>query len=185
MKTYVKTPKEPKEVVAYACGECAHVYLTSASALSCCKQSYCQTCGEECYQAWIKCSACRDTERWQKAQEIQTHDGPVCDYENDLFFSSYDEALEHYQDLVDDGEKDSIPEFIHPGKEIPFPGVDPGSIYERLTQDWEEGAEKSLRGCEEFEKACAEFNERNKGLVTWDYDASRKIKVVLETQNGT
>ncbi len=192
MKEYVKNPKPPmplftqredgiREEKAFACGECGSVYGSKESALYCHQMQICADCGQESPKYWTYCSSCRDKRMWDNATEIkpEDHDGPVYDEARDKYFESYDEAMDYFQDIKDDGDEDAIPEWVQPCGESPFPGLDVGSALENMCEDLHKDAYDHLSGVEDLEKAVKIFNEKNVKMVSWYSDAKRKIRVAL------
>lgn len=182
MKNYVKNPKEPlalftqrpegiREEKAFACGECGCVYSTRESAIYCCKQSVCESCGKDCNKGWIKCGDCSDKIRLEKAIEIkpEDHDGAVYYEPSDRYFESYDEALDYYCD------EDEKPDWLHPCEEHPCPKLNLDDVLINLVEDLFEDAYDHLNGIKELQVAVDKFNSCQ-SLKTWEPDLKRKIR---------
>ncbi len=191
MKTLFENPKPPlalftqrddgiRQEHCYACGECGVVARDKALAEDCCKKAHCETCGAETYKHWTYCSLCMDKIKWDKAQEIQEHDGPVFWQQADRWFDSYDAAIEHFEEMLEDeDEEQNIPEFLNPCIRQEFPGLDIESAIESMCDKMWEDAQDHLCGLEQLEDAVKKFNEKNVHLKPWESDYKRKIKVIL------
>lgn len=173
---------QPREEKAFVCGECGSVYGTKESALYCHQLQFCESCKVGVPKGYIKCSNCRDQAMWDKAEEIQEWDGPVFDEHSERWFSSYDEAMEHFAEIKESGDEDAIPIWIQPCDQTPFPGLDLDGAIECMCDDMFEDAHEHLVGVDELENAVKIFNEKNKHIKSWFADTKKKIKVVLEEQ---
>lgn len=187
-KKYVREPKEPlplftqredgvRQEKAFACGECGLVYGSRDSAIYCCKQQVCESCGGDAPKAWILCSPCRDQKMWDNAEEIKEHDGPVYDESRDRYFSCYEEAVEWFMD----NEEEDRPEFLQPCLESRCPKIDVDYVLENLVEELFEDAYDHLKGVEELRKACAEFDAKQT-LTSWSSDPKRKIRLVIPSE---
>jgi len=125
-----------------------------------------------------------ELEALERAELVIDYDGPVyCEGRSGSYGNGYFEnVMELAEDLDMDDNQSSRPEFAFCCKEIPFRGADAQSLIESALEDLDEDAGDRLEGLEELEKACAVFNEANKGLISWHEDRKRKVSVpALET----
>lgn len=189
MKAYTRTPREPlplftmrdgkpEQEKCYACGECGLVYSSRESAIYCCEQQVCESCGQDTYKAWVLCSDCRTLKMWASAELIEYQGGPVYWEQADKYFEDYDTAIDHFEDMVADGESEDIPEFLQPCEERPCPPLNMYQILESHVEELFEDAIDHLKGKKELQIAIDEFNQKQT-LVTWFSDNKKKIKVVM------
>ena len=135
------------------------------------------------YRLCDDCQVKRDVEtnvkRLAEAEKLETWDSWVYQDgagQQDGFFPSMEDFLTWLEER-DDEEGTDWPQYVHVCEEIPFDAVDPSDVYERCTENSFDEASDQLQGLEEFEAACAAFNEANKGLVSFTPDYKRAVRV--------
>lgn len=192
MRNYVRNPKEPIEIFIkvnddlkalehHICGECDYIKNSKQFAYDCCRQFVCEKCDKDTYQYQSLCSSCRDKANMDAREEIPSEgfEGPVYCEGSDRWFESYDEAIEHFQDLVGD-EESYIPEFVLPAEKVRVPNIDAEDILENFCSDLFEDAQDHLNGTEELEAAIKKFNEANNTVFQWEQIPKKKIRLVIE-----
>ncbi len=158
------------------CGECRIIHATKHLAEQCCVPPKCEDCGEPAAQYYTVCDSCREKraaererERFEKAEKVTEWDGPV--YLEGLGGDDYvanaadiEELLYNYGD--DDRPR---PEYVWTCHSVSFAQVDLNAVIENIAEnsydDWDES---DLEGTEELGKAIGAFNEKNKGIVSWE-----------------
>lgn len=124
------------------------------------------------------CDARIREERIAKAAKLEAWDGPVwwgnCGPQ-DGYFRDMDELLDYFE--VHETPAEDRPEWVFCSRAIPFPGADAGRICERITEDMFEGASEQLEGVAELEAACRAFNAANAGLISYEPDYKRVVRV--------
>jgi hypothetical protein len=180
----------------WACGKCkliVHGYDAAARqrAEECCTPGKCRECGAEkaeadkCYTACRICQDRKDAEKLQvriaAAEKLDTWDGWVFWDglgDNDGFFQHLDGLLEWWED-EEHAEGDELPAYIFCCKTIPFRKADVDEVIERCTEDTFEDAADQIEGKDELALALEAFNTANVGLVSYEPDWKRMVKVPI------
>ncbi len=172
---------------AFECSLCRRIWTDPSSAERCCRCGICEQplVGQEKNRFQHEaCRARREAEELiKRIAEAKLVDTVECEYVymagygyDDGFFTSMEEFV---QQMIDQ-EGDDIPEFVFTCVQRPFRKADIDDVIERCTEESFEGAADQLDGVKELEVAIASFNEANKGMVSYEPDFTRKIRVPLE-----
>lgn len=123
----------------------------------------------------------REAARLDKAELVSDYDGPV--YADgygggsygEAYFADIDEFAEAAEDALEEGVH--LPDFVHCCKSRPVAGLDLGRILESHCEDAFEDAFDHLNGVDELQTAVDAFNTLNAGVLSWEPDYSRKVRV--------
>jgi hypothetical protein len=175
----------------WACGECKLVAADEHRAVHCCEPIACKFCGEpteaklrhgfetSAHDACDRADrARRDMERMERAEKLEDWDGWVWDdgrsgIDGNGYFQSLDDYVE---ELTDEIEPDNWPEWVHVTRETPV-AINLDHVLESLCEGGYEDMADDLKGVEELQKAVDVFNEANKGVIVYDGDYSRAVRV--------
>jgi hypothetical protein len=172
-------------VKAYYCSECRIVKRTQEEAEKCCVPHRCDTCGAELERYRTRCDKCRDkfrqarlAEMLERAEKLESWDGWVY-YENagyqDGYFQSVDDLIEWLADNVDF--ESDWPEYVFVCKGR-FDGIRLDRVLEDIEQDMYEDVRNDLHGIPELEAAINAFNTANVGVLTYEPDYSKAVRVL-------
>jgi hypothetical protein len=161
----------------FACGKCRLIHTHRDLADRCCEPYICPHCGKPVEEKHRTAHHdCTEKDKISKAEKLEAWDGWVYldghGY-RDGYFLSLDELIEY----LDDEEIDPRPEWAFLCQTMPFKGPDIGNIIEQCCDDMYEDAEDSLSGLDELEVAIKEFNEANKGTVSYYPDYKRAVRI--------
>ncbi len=133
-------------------------------------------CHEACYRA--ECQR-RDREREEKAEKLESWDGWVFSDGgggNNGYFESVDDYMEY---CMDDG--DNRPDFVWAAKEIPFPKLESGRIFEDLAEKMNyDDAGDNFNGTQELAEAIDRFNAANVSNTLLDWDMRKMVRLDWE-----
>ena len=180
---------EVKESIAWDCGTCGTTYLDKKLAVACC---VCRICKEEVPKPQYgspltvhnKCQSeewyQREKDTLAKAELIENYGGFV--YYGDRYFPDMESLEEHlYDNTYGETEEESRknwPTRVHTCIEQPFPKIDVEYLYEVIGEklNWED-SDYDFDKCDVLEKAVEEFNEANKGMVSYYVDIKHAVEV--------
>jgi hypothetical protein len=114
----------------------------------------------------------RDQERKDKAEKIDDWDGGV--FWGDDYYPSVEEAAEAIWDQTT--EEDEPPQYLFVAKQVAMKRLETYDIIEHYYHDLEDGCDY-LEGIEELERACQEFNKKNKDIQWFTEDRKRMAKI--------
>ena len=188
-------------VEVWACGQCRRVYpsdrLTSPGkafdhiperhARECCDLT-CRECGATKRSAFGICDRCwemkqeRDyAERIAAAEKLDAWDGWVYAKglgSKDGYFESLSGLLEwHADETSDRDDAPALPVFVFCCKEVPFRKVDNKKNNKNNSEASFEDAASFLDGVPELKASIDVFNEANVGLVSYEPDWTRVVRV--------
>lgn len=176
----------------WLCGVCRCCRITETCAERCCK---CFICGEKA--VWkedkvyggpgetyhVGCSKKRQLELYKasldKAEKVASWDGPVyCeDFQggNDGYFQSIDELVEEMSDAVEEGdyEIEKWPKWVNTCEIEPLQQLSARDLVYQAAYDSHEEAEERITGIKELQKACDEFNEKNKHIHSYSINSKK------------
>ena len=163
--------KDGVSAQVYYCSECKIVAKKKEDADSCCKRSICKYCGnlvEEKF--WLAHQECIEKNKIEKAEKLDIWDGWV--FYDDKYYTTLEELLEELEDM-----EESIPEYVYVCKEISFPGIKIDRLIEAIEEDSYEEVIESISGLDTLADAINDFNEDNKGLVSYLPDETKMVRV--------
>lgn len=181
----------------FYCGECRVVHTNQNFAEKCCEPKFCTSqdqyhCGKELGKSDYGpiCSTCFDQKRREQtdlklatATLVEDYDGfvysHVYDGRRDGFFETADSLSEQCADDWD-YEKDAAiiaPEFAFCCTSRPPQRHDIGDVLEQMFCDSFEDAADFAVETEPLERALDAFWEANKGVVSYEPDYTRKVRV--------
>lgn len=161
----------------FSCGKCGLVYRDRTLSARCCKPYVCRYCGKEVEDKHLMAhKECADKDQIAKAEKLESWDGWVY-LDGYGYKEGYFESLEDLLEYLDDDGTHPRPEWAFVCKTIPFKGPDIGNIIENCCEDMYEDAEDSLSGLDKLELAIKEFNEANKGMVSYYPDHKRAVRI--------
>lgn len=195
--------QDGKSTGIFYCAKCRNVARTQAEAEKCCAPTFCADCGKEterrscdrcnnCYPAYRqKEDAKRRAKHLAGAALVKDYAGAVfwdgtpgdvarassyfSSGDNDGFFIDMDDLLNAIEEADEPVDR---PEFVFCCTERPF-HLNLSSAIESACDDMHEGAMDDIDGVEELQVAVDAFNERNKGVVSYGPDFSRKVRVPM------
>ena len=173
----------------WACGECNYISNDQAHAEKCCSLSTCRFCGElteKKYQhggyhyhdaCWRSHRAKEAMERLEKAEKLEAWDDWVsADHgPNDGFFENLAAYVDWLVDEIED--PNDWPDWVHVANSRPGCVLDIGSILESACDDGYEDMDEDLSGTKELQAAIDAFNKANEGVVVYDTDFKRAVRV--------
>lgn len=157
---------------AHACAHCRVIRHDHDTALACCRQLKCPSCGKDV--DWHgKCGACIDQSRLAKAVEI-----PAETYEGMVFDPSRDEYHADLDTFYDSVEPDELPDYVYACTVDKLSEEKPERIADRLIEsllsDHHDEAEADNPG--ELVEVIGKWLEKQTA-VSWSVDYTRKIRV--------
>jgi hypothetical protein len=115
----------------------------------------------------------RDQERKDKAEKIDYWDGGVFWASN--YYPSVEEAAEAIWDHTT--EEDVPPQYLFIAKQVTARQLRACDIIEGYYGDLEDDGYDHIEGIEELERACQEFNKKNKDIQWFTEDRKRMAKI--------
>lgn len=185
-----------KPSTVWACGECGRACDSHEHAEKCCGPAPCRFCGEPtkkkyrlgCYEyhdaCWQKNRDAQEAAWLEKAEKLETWGGWV--YEdgrgsNEGYFESVEDYIEHLVGY-DGLEPEDWPDYVHVA--VPSPGceLDIGHILENACENGYEDMDDDLSGTKELEAAINAFNKANEGVLVYNVDLKRAVRVPKPTE---
>lgn len=126
-----------------------------------------------------------EAERLEAAEIVDDYEGPVylpgvgTGSFGEGYFSDMGELARHLQSRTDIGPF----EFAYCCESTVACVLDVDDILESATEGAFEEAKEHLNSVEELERCVEIFNTINGGLLSWDWDPKRKIRIPAETTN--
>ena len=175
--------KDGEATGVFYCSQCEQVFANRDRAQDCHGVRLCE-CGAQVERYYNQCQECtndrflkqeaeKEADRFEKANKTQ----PEESVGESMFF--YREKYYHdIQEVIDDCEPDSKPEYVWPCKNVGVPEVDLEDVTCDLIDNmWEDADVSDLYGVPELEAALKAFNEANKSVSVWEPDYSKAILI--------
>ena len=153
-----------KNMDIYVCETCGGLYVNETAANNCCKQYRCEVCGVETPPFRLKCEACSEKARFEKArkmtiEEYQKEFPDFMIFHDDDYFGSVEELLEAYT-WGDRGELDKMPDYCYGTYQIHM-RLRSDRILEEIEEDFDcEDVGYSEEAYREFAEFAKQFNDK-------------------------
>jgi hypothetical protein len=169
----------------YSCGKCRRLYGRQDAAERCCRDRVCTVCGgalsaeemrKNCRMSHDACEPARrqflEQSRYEKAEKLDSWDGRVFGFDNQLY-----ESVDDYVDsLSSQLATENWPDYAWVADPIQVVDISFDNIVLHLFHDaYASLDEADIKGESEFKQAIAEFNLANRDLIAYRPSRDRVV----------